>query len=195
LSFLRLDEQERAYAVKKIAGLKESWYVQQKNLTQALNLKLAQSNDRLARLTDAYIDRVIEKAIFEERKTALLLERKDIEEKLTQLNQDGRTVPDQVAQFLELAESAYSLYKSGFPEEKRDLLKNVTSNRHVEGKSVEFTLALPFSELAKRCEITNGSPQRDRLRTFDRLFSKLITYFKDNPAPQLRSSSELARKL
>ena len=33
----------------------------------------------LTRLTDAYIDRVIEKPIFEERKTALLMERKELE--------------------------------------------------------------------------------------------------------------------
>jgi site-specific DNA recombinase len=187
-SLLRLNERERAYAIQKIGGLKEDWSKQREGLTQALRLRLGQLNERLARLTDAYIDRVIEKDIFEDRKTALLMERKDTDEKLIQLNRESQTVPDQVAKFLELAGGAYSLYKSGFPDEKRDLLKTITSNRHVEGKNVEFMLALPFNELANRSENTNGSPYRDTPRTLDRVLSKLIIYFKQNPASHLELS-------
>jgi site-specific DNA recombinase len=192
---LRLNEQERAYATQKLANLKEDWGKKQQSLGQSLRLRLGQLSERIARLTDAYIDRVIERELFEERKTAILMERKEVEERLTTLSQEKRTMPDRVAEFFELAESAYSLYKSALPEEKRDLLKTVTSNREVEGKNVEFTLTLPFSKLANRSENSNGAPYRDTLRTLDQILHKLITYFKDNPAPQLNTELELTGEL
>jgi len=173
----QLNDQERAYAAQEIARLRESWTKQKVILTQSLRLRLSQLNDRIGRLTDAYIDRVIEKDLFEERKAALLMQRKETEEKLVELDQDGRTVPDQVAQFLELAKSAFSLYKSAFPEEKRDLLKTVTSDRHIEGKSLEFTLSLPFNELAIRSENTYGGPYRDIPRTFGSTFQNILNWF------------------
>jgi len=97
--------------------------------------------NRLTRLTDAYIDRVIEKDLFEERKGALLMERKVVEE---QLATPVEPVPARLQKFLELAGDAYLLYKTALPEEKRDFLKIVTSNRQASGKNVEITLAAPF---------------------------------------------------
>ena len=185
LSFLRLSEQERAYASEKLAGLTEGWEAQQKSVIQALILQVAQLGERLARLTDAYIDKLIDKTLFEERKTVLLLERRGLEDKITELNKNGRNVPNKIREFLELAGNAYSLYKSGFPAEKRELLKTVTSNRCVEAKSVEFSLDLPFNELASRFENTNGSPQRDRLRTFETILQNVWEWFQANPGSRI----------
>jgi hypothetical protein len=59
-------------------------------------------------------------------------------------------IPDRVAQFFELAGCAWLSHKMGIPEEKRDLLKIVTSNRTVSGKKLDLELSFPFSALAKR---------------------------------------------
>jgi len=192
---LRLNEQERAYAKDKIAELKKEWRSKQEELGQALHMRLGNLTDRIGRLTDAYIDRAIEKDLFEERKLTFLKERKDLEEKLSQITELSKTLPNRVAEFFELAGSAYSLFKSASPDEKRDLLKVITSNRKAEGKRVEFTLSLPFDELANRQQNSNGVPYRGRLRTLDRLFSKLTTYFEQNPAPQPEPESGLAGEL
>src|SRR5204862_272434 len=80
----------------------------------------------------------------------LLLERKDLEESLAALKNAGRSLPDRLEEFLELAGSLYLQYKIGLPEEKRDLLKIVTSNRHVEGKNLAITMSFPFCEVANR---------------------------------------------
>lgn len=104
-------------------------------------------------------------------------------------------MPDQVASFLELAGSAYSLYKSSFLPDKQDWVKTVISNRKVEGKKLEFTLALPFNELAKRHEFTYGSPYRYTFRTLERIIKKLVIYFKQNPAPELNGDLEPADEL
>ena len=176
-SLLRLNEEERVYATQEIAKLRADWNKKEESLAQSLHLRLGQLNERLGRLTDAYIDRVIEKDIFEERKAALLMNRREVEERMSELDQQGRTTPDLVAQFLELAGIAYTLYKSSLPEEKRDLLKTITSNRQVEGKRTEFMLALPFAELANRSENTNGGPYRDVPRTFGPIFQSIYAWF------------------
>jgi len=180
---LQFSDRERAYLKQKIARLKQDWSGEQEALSNALNLRLSQLQVRLGRLTDAFIDGVIEKELFEERKAALLMERKDLEENLAGTRDNSRSVPDQLAEFLELAGSAYLQYEIGLPEEKRDLLKIVTSNRQVSDKSVELTLAQPFCGVANRFQHSNSAPYRDRPRTLDRLVKKLWNWFKANPVP------------
>jgi DNA invertase Pin-like site-specific DNA recombinase len=151
---LQFDERERSYLVQRLAKIAAEWSVEREDQTGALKMRVGQMQDRLARLTDAYIDRVIEKDIFESRKGALLMERKQVEE---QLATPVDPVPARLSKFLELAGGAYLLYKSALPEEKRDLLKIVTSNRSVSGKSVDITLAAPFDQVANRNKITYSS--------------------------------------
>ena len=121
----------------------------------------------------------------------LLMERKEIEEGLNTVESNHASIPERLQEFLELAGNAYFLYKSAFPEERRDLLKLITSNRVVDGKNVDFTLALPFSFVADRIENLNSSPNRDTPRTLTQLFDHLVKWFTDYGAtePGIRISS------
>jgi site-specific DNA recombinase len=189
---LRFNAAEKEYFALKIARLKKDWGTQQETQIQSLSLNLGQIQDRLSRLTDAYIDRMIEKDIFEQRKAALLMERKGLEESRAALKEEVRSVPDRLADFLELAGDAYLTYKLGLPEEKRELLKIATSNRQVIRKSIDITLAQPFDEVANRFKTSNGAPYRDIPRTWDKLIEKLWEWFKANPAAPIAASSGLS---
>jgi len=156
---LQFDEEERACLSQRLAKISAEWSAEQEDQTAALKMRLGQLQDRLARLTDAYIDRVIERGIFEERKAAILMERKQIEE---QVAAPAESVPARLSKFLELAGDAYLLYKTALPEEKRDLLKIITSNRLVSRKDVDVTLAVPFDQVANRREIPYGSANGNR---------------------------------
>lgn len=177
---LHFDEREKAYLRTKIASLRKEWAAQQQTDINALNLRMGQFQDRLGRLTDAFIDGSIDKALFEERKASLLLDRKATEEKLTAMKAGTLSFPDWLEKNLEPAGAAYFLYKSALPDEKRDLVKITTSNRRVDGKKLDLTLAQPFHEIAKRFENTIGAPYRDRPRTLDRLLRKLQEWFRAN---------------
>ena len=124
----------------KLARMKLSNIEEQEKIATALTLQLAQIDDRLNRLTDAYIDRLIEKNLFEQRKSALLVERTDVEQRLTEWKSGKRNPADELLFFLERADSAYLAYKLGLTEEKRDLLDSVTSNRLVSGRTPEIML-------------------------------------------------------
>ena len=151
----------------------------------ALNLQSARLTERLDRLTDAYIDRIIEKDIYERKKAALLAEQRGIEEQRAALKENPAAVEHRMKEFFELAKSAQSSYELKLPEEKRDFLKIVTSNRSVEGKNIVITLKTPFDEVANWSKNTNGCPLRDRLRTLDRLIQTLLEFFKGNPNAKL----------
>jgi DNA invertase Pin-like site-specific DNA recombinase len=158
LSRLVFTAEERAYLADNLPRIREDAHKERAAHETALNLHLAQLKDRLVRLTDAYIDRLLEKDVFEERKAALLLEQKKLEEQRSEIDARGLSVEDQVAEYLELAGSAYFLYEMGFPEEKRDLLKILNSNRRVSGKNLDFTLFPPFQTIALHSSGLNGSP-------------------------------------
>ncbi|HHT9126410.1 MAG TPA: recombinase family protein [Candidatus Brocadiia bacterium] len=175
---IQFHEQEIAYMRNKVAQLKDDWETKQKEQINVLELNLSHLKVRINNLTDAYIDRLIEKEVFEERKDSLLMEKRALEEKLAEIKEKAKSVPDKLSKFLELAGSVYLSYKMGITEEKRDLLKTVTSNRLVDGKNIEIALNLPFQEVANRHEIPNGAPYRYRPRTgLNMLFDRLVQHF------------------
>ncbi|NIT99703.1 MAG: hypothetical protein GWN01_01785, partial [Nitrosopumilaceae archaeon] len=71
------------------------------------------------------------------------MEKKEMEEKLSNLKSENHSLPRRMSEFLEQAKSVYSNYIWGIPEEKRDLVKKVTSNRLVEGKKLVIELKSP----------------------------------------------------
>lgn len=180
LAPLSFNEEERVYFTAKIEAMKGDWKDQREDERKALNLRLSQLQDRLNRLTDAFLDGAIDRDTFAERKTALLMDRKRVEENLTALNDQGRALPDRLAEFLELAGSAWLSYKTANPEEKRDLLKIVTSNRALDLKHLELELSIPFSEVANRDITLYGDPHRDIPRIVDRLLLKILGWLKTN---------------
>ena len=169
LSRLEFSQEEKQYLQAKVARLKRDWVSEREVLIKSQHLSLDKVKDRLNKLTDAYIDGVVEKDLFQQRKEALLFEQKAIEEKLLVSDQESRSIPDRLSEFLELAGSAYLQYKFGLPEQKRDLVKNVTSNRLVDVKKLDITFSFPFSEVANRSKNAHGGPYRTIPRTFEYL--------------------------
>lgn len=180
LSLIQFEDQELTYLKDKVDELRDDWEGEKKNHINTMNLNLKRIEDRLDRLTDAYVDQLITKDVFERRKESLLMDRRGLEDSIAGIKDGTHSIPDKVSRFLELAGSVIISYETGLTEEKRDLLKSVTSNRQVDGKNVEVELYLPFQEVANRHKIQYCVPYRDRPRTFylDLLLDRLFSYFK-----------------
>jgi site-specific DNA recombinase len=71
---LSLSREERAYLATRVAHLRYNWASEHERQRRSLELRLGRIRDRLALLTDAYLDGTVEKELFEERKAGLLLE-------------------------------------------------------------------------------------------------------------------------
>lgn len=126
---------------------------------KTLKMQLEQLKERLSKLTDGYLDRVIDEASYLEKKNSFILEQKSIEEKLAKLNGDGRPFLTEATNFFHLVNNAYLSYKMGNPLEKRDMVKIVFSSLEMSDEKVLIKPNLPFSILGERSNIPSGSPQ------------------------------------
>lgn len=177
LQCLRFTEDEMSYLrteiEKKYHDKSQEQAIQQKGLA----LQLEQLGDRLSKLTDAYIEGILEKNLYIEKKNHLLGEEQATKERLEKLNEGYGTTMRKVGEFLELANNAYLSYESGLFEEKRELVKTVTSNFVIEHKTVLAKPHLPFQLVLERAKIQYGGPQRDDSRTLSVLVRQLSDYF------------------
>jgi len=190
---LQFNPAEKAYVRRKLSTMKVDWVKRHEENVRSLTLNLTALENRLNRLTDAYLDQAIDRTLFEQKKTTLILEKKGLEEKLAELKNGGSTgMPAAIEEFLELAGNAYVRWKLAKEEEKRDLLQDIASNCDVDEKSVMLTLKLPFSEIAGRPVCMDGGPYRYRPRTLDALILRLSKILSTQPSLTIRSKNRQA---
>jgi site-specific DNA recombinase len=175
LGRLEFTQAERDYMAARTRELKTHWFEEKEKQVGNLALRVQQVSERLNRLTDAFIDGTLEKELYEERKAALLFERRAIEDQVNSLKTGKTSTPQELQRFIELAGDAYSLYQTSITEKKRQLLKTVTSNCSADGETLDLTYAIPFDQIANREKSIDGGPSKVVHRTLDTLLASLLT--------------------
>jgi len=137
-------------------------------------LQLENLRSRMNRLTDAFIDGAIERKIFDARKTSLVLEEANLMEKLKGLEAGCEQILARIEKILERAKSASGAYKTATREEKRDFVKDLTSNREVNGKNVTVVLKNAHQLIANRALLSTGVLNRGIPRTWTRVLNNLL---------------------
>jgi DNA invertase Pin-like site-specific DNA recombinase len=135
----------------------ESWSRNQKGIEESIQMQQGRISKKLERLTDAYVENAIEKSLFEEKKETLLVEMQGLRHKLGNLTNEKEAVLKKAEKFLELISSLKNSYLLAITDEKRKILKIVTSNLGMQGKKLMFTMQSPFYEIAYRA-IYSSSP-------------------------------------
>jgi site-specific DNA recombinase len=143
----------------------ESWIASDKSQARERAWQLRQANlhDRIDRLTDALIDRIIDREAFGERRQRLALEEEALEEERqkwgnwTQKAAHMRTL-------IELANSLVQSHRLAEPAEKRRLVEMTTSNRRVSGKNVYLEPSDWLQEVENTLGVHDGAPARDSHR-------------------------------
>jgi len=172
-----------------LVGLRKTGEESNARARRVLELRIREVEERLARLTDAYIDQTIEKELFEDRKRALLETRRDHQDKLDALQSDT-VITDAVAADLELMITAYSLFKAGNDAEKRAMLISITSNLVCSGRNLAITLKSPFLEIAKARNPHDCDPHREKPRNqAEQIFNLLLDA--NIKAPGLRAIQDM----
>ncbi|MBL7821431.1 MAG: recombinase family protein [Saprospiraceae bacterium] len=128
----------------------QNWEKTQNGLEESYKMQKHKVSLKLDRLTDAFIDHTIEKDVFEDKKEKLLIEQSGLNYKIDQLSIQKELIFKKAEFFLELLKSLKKSYLNGIFEEKRKLIKLVTSNLVVEGKKLAITMKLPFQDIANR---------------------------------------------
>lgn len=125
-----------------------------------LAITLANVRDRDARLVDAYLERAIDKATLDERRTTLHNERLGIEETLAALEN-----PEEIAKrgttFLELVKTLKNMGEVADPSEVRKICRMTISNFTLNEKSLAIAWHYPFSQLFFGPIVRSGAQYRD----------------------------------
>ncbi len=164
-------------------------FANQEELAKAERLRLTGAlgavTERLARLTDAYIDGRIDTALHNDRRAALLVERTTLEERLSAVESDFKAAEQGILACLQLARGPLRLYESASDANKRLILETVASNRYANGKNVEIAIAEPFSILPSAKGPTSCAPIGGGTPTFA-LAEYLVNWSKANVGQLLR---------
>lgn len=184
LSAFALTEGDARAAEAWLANTRSREGVLVKQDLEQCHLRLAGITSRLNRLTDALIDGVIERPAFEERKAALLVEQREIQTRVANLQEQGASGLRRLEGFLELVKRAPIAYKNGNPDEKRSLVKELTSNLTVIAKTVSVTPDPSIALLMNRRKVSYSSPSRGIPRTWNRILGRLLAMFREDSRPQ-----------
>ncbi len=164
LQDVTLSDQDLKVFVEDFKHYAESATVSNAQERDALKLKLANFDDRLERLTDAFIDRLIEKDLFEERKAALLKERALTREKLGNIESGRDGITARLERLLELLRSLQIKGNLANPFERRELIRSISSNLWVKGKSLAIAWKSPFHVIASQNIFAYGGRAWTRTR-------------------------------
>ncbi|TAL04331.1 MAG: hypothetical protein EPO08_01580, partial [Rhodospirillaceae bacterium] len=164
---IRLDHEDMRDLRDMVEETKKSKDEHLAQRATSLQLQLADCDARLSRLTDALIDGVIEKDVFESRKSEVLFRQRELRDNLEHLGSTGSHA-DRVLQLLELADTAYVSYQNGLSSEKRALIAETISNFSGSGKTPTIKLKFPLQEYSDWRNSMSCDQYRDRPRTRSR---------------------------
>jgi DNA invertase Pin-like site-specific DNA recombinase len=163
---LELDPAESSvldiYAEQKREGNEQMKQVER----DALRFQFSTLSERKNKLTDAYLDGALDRADYEQRKTALQLERCEIEEKIVKIESGTSIGMTAVDNYVRIVKMASNMAKNMFTEELREWMLEALSHRTASGKSIVFTLQKPLAEVSSRSYCPNGSPDKEKARQF-----------------------------
>lgn len=150
---------------------------------KAIPLKLAAISEKEERLTDALIDRLIDKDAYNSRKEKLINEKNKLEEERRR-NEQSRCDPHHVREFLELVKNLANSYISAAPAEKYRIVKIATSNRKVELKNIGIEPSKWLSDVGQALAAHSGAPSACADRT---LIDNLIELAKCEEVSELQN--------
>lgn len=139
---------------------------QQEELRQAARLRISALEARQERLTDAYLDQLIDQDTYNTRRQTLFLELAAEREGLRGLGGEREDSLSRAERFFEQVWK-YELGPKQTPtDEYRDVVRELTSNRIVSGKNLYVTMRTPFKELGDDIVLLFGPPHQNAYRTF-----------------------------
>lgn len=192
LKAIEFSEGEKAYLRDRLQALRSSWAEDRQNVINAAMLRIEKVTERLNRLTDAYLDQALDKAMFEERKASLLGERMALEAKIQEYEGNRRSLPEEIEKCVELAGNANCLYRNASVEKKRRLFRILMSNCTLRDKRLDFAWQTPFRIIAAREKSDECRERKEIGRTVDLLVNSLTQALEQNSLADMITADDLA---
>ncbi len=142
------DEWRDAY-LKKLESENADVRYSSKLFVQNLKNDISAISARLSRLTDAYLNEALELVEYQERKNALMAEKKTLEEKLSNFERKGNHWLELMRNWILGANQAGNLIKQENLPGMKDFLVDIGSNRRVAEGMLLADFKMPWRDLAE----------------------------------------------
>ena len=156
LASIAIPDKAKAWLLQGIAKSREEQRAYHQTVVQEIRTEIKEQEVLMDRLYDDRLHRLISEDFFRQRWDLL-------EEKLSQLSRD--LVRHQQAEgaymelgskLIELIAQAPQIFERADPEQRRELVGLLTSNRVLKGRTLEFELRKPFDALVSAANGENG---------------------------------------
>lgn len=168
-SHLAFDASDAEVIRQQIDLLRLDWSRQREERRAGIAARLAQVEQRLARLTDLFLDGEIDGDVYKAKQAELRGEQVELRSSLTSAPLEGDHIANEAYQLLTVGMGAYYAlqYATGF--EKRQLLKSVFSNPIIDVKNVVLKPRSPYDFVFGNPKTAGCSPLKAGPRTFDQI--------------------------
>lgn len=160
ISNITLNNDENQSINEILSKIKIEWHKHKMTLENSLKLQINLINYKVEKLTDAFLENIINKEEYNLKKEKLLLELKEISYKKDSVLDDKNVLFAKAQKFLELIINLKNTYKLGYSDDKREVLKLVFSNLSFSQNKLAMTMHSPFYEIANRYNLTKGVHSR-----------------------------------
>ena len=166
---LKLSEFEIQDVSAVAKSLKKDIFSSKNQDKKKIHLQKVRINKKIDRLTDSFLEGVVDKKTYLRKKESLLHEAKTLDEKEMNISSGSKSDLERMISYLELVISLYSSFFKGNDYFKRKMVNLYTSNRFVDQKNVMVELNSPFKELSEGIKLIYGRPPRTLTRSMGKL--------------------------
>jgi site-specific DNA recombinase len=161
---IKLNPAEDEILIELLEEAQVNWSETQKGLEESLRMQNNKLTLKLERLTDAYLESVIDKEQFEDKKGQIMIEQQELRSKESHLESQKEAIFKKAKNFIGLLNDLKKSFLIATNEEKRKLLKYITSDLKIQGRNLMITMQSPFHEIANRtnyslCELKRETPR------------------------------------
>jgi hypothetical protein len=173
---LTLSEAEIDYFREWIAEYRLHAKAKGEEEKRVATLQLEALRARKNRLTDLFLDGLIEQAVFDEKQKSLVWEEAQLKQRVARLDAGCDDALKEIENTVGLAKDASLLYKQANLERKRELLRILLSDLTASGENISAELKTPFRLIAEREKTSYGGPYRRTCRTMDNIMKQILGY-------------------
>jgi len=136
------------------------------SLLSQLQDKLKYFDSQIERLIDLYVAKEITQEEYQRKKAKLLNEKKDLQERLGEIEKSGGGWLEPAKEFVTICNRAGSVAWQGNPSAKRDFLKILGSNLVLKDRNLLFSTKKPYSLVSGIGLKENWLPLSDDIRNY-----------------------------
>jgi DNA invertase Pin-like site-specific DNA recombinase len=158
LASIAIPDEAKTWLMQGIAKSREEQRAYHQTVVQEIRTEIKEQEALMDRLYDDRLHRLISEDFFRQRWDRLEEKRQQLSRDLAKHQHAEGAYMELGSKLIELIAQAPQIFERADPEQRRELVGLLTSNRVLRGRTLEFELRKPFDALVSAANHENGWP-------------------------------------